>query len=691
MSRLLLLLPLVACTQAPTEPSAEPLRDPPPPSGSPTWAWTDPGDAIGASGMTAIHTRGETLLAATVRGGLGWSMFARAPRGGLVQVFAGDGYGSAGRGRIVSLTRANLHGGPADEILVLRSDGVAEVYSVKPSIQKIDQFPVNVTGASKVVAHDIDGDGLTEMVIVGAGSWGGPAADLVVLDPSGAELARMTAKGGSDVVVGQMDADPSLEIATSSGYVIDQATWQVQWDNAGSFGPMLALGNCDADPQDELIVAQEWSSIEGYNVERHLPAWTMQVFDVGMILTDDLDGDGQVELLVGDDQWGAVHGYRLATRHELWAIQNPEHGVNGLAAADLDRDGVSEVYFAAGASSTGPDYLYQGDWTAEAIAWSTLDVDGPLHGPLLGDLDGGGRQELIVVSNESDSGYDGAMILVFDAASKALTDSAQTMSHLSWSGVGEPALYDVDHDGRDEIIIPGSFTYQGRIEIWGRNAAGALTLEVSAIGNGNLPPFRSAAVADLQQDGDEEIVTGGGSYLQAFDLTGRQVWTSPMAVGDVHTLALGQVDADPGPELVALEHDGDVWLFDATTLALEDRILGQWRDVEIVADPAGGPALLVLVDRAGLVERWQHDGAALRSLGTGTLAGSGDVAGMSQPLPGRLAIGRGSQLTLVDAATLGVLWQSSRAVPGATGGALFAPRTGELITTGSTGVYAFTR
>lgn len=682
---MVLALLLSACEP---EDQGEADQAPPParPSRQATWSWTDLGDGIGAYGMSPVHTGGTTLLATTVRVQSGWALMVDGAGDEVDTVFSSTSYGNGG---LAALDAGNLIGGVDDEVAVMRDDGTLEVYTVGGQVHLAAEVATGAVDVTEIELQDLTGDGLAEILITEGSYWS--AGDLIVLDNQGTEIARFVDKGGEDVVAGQMDTDTAIEIATSSGFVIDWDTRQVQWNNGGIFGPMLDLANSDNDPQDELIVGQSWSTVEAYNVDRQLPAWTIQVFDVGRILTADTDNDGVEELIVGEDQWGGVIGYRLATRHQLWLIDNPEHGVNGLSVADLDGDGTGEVYFAAGFSSTGPDYLYRGDWGTETIVWSSLDLDGPFHGPVLGDLDGDGRNELVVVSDSSESGYGAATILVFDAISKRLEQTQEAMGGLGWGGVGEPSVRDLDADGADEIILPGSSTYDGLLEIWRMNRRGALVLDTSIGGNFNDPPFNAVAITDLQLNGTLEVVVGTSDYLRAYDTAGTLQWTSPMVVGTVDGLKVGNIDADPSPELIAVEANGDVWIFDAETLTLEDRILGQWADVELFDRGAGRSKILYLVDSSGLVEPWAHDGVDYQSLGVMQIPNVTSVSGICQPIPGMLAVGHGQMISMFDPMTLARRWGSDATASGLGANAVYLRATGELVTAGADGVYAFGR
>ena len=206
--------------------------------------------------------------------------------------------------------------------------------------------------------------------------------------------------------------------------------------------------------------------------------------------------------------------------------------------------------------------------------------------------------------------------------------------------MGEPLLADVDHDGRDEVILPGTTTYDGKLEVW-EFEDGQWSVRMEAGGANDDPVFHSAALTDLGGDGIPDIVVGTSDRLHAYAPDGSLTWTSPMVVGYVRTLLVGNIDADPGDELVAVEHDDLVWIFDAETATLEAQIQGDWIDAEIITRGPHRPGILLLADDAGLMASWGYADLAYAPLGVHTLGGAGAMAGISQPLPGKIAVGRG--------------------------------------------------
>jgi hypothetical protein len=138
---------------------------------------------------------------------------------------------------------------------------------------------------------------------------------------------------------------------------------------------------------------------------------------------------------------------------------------------------------------------------------------------------------------------------------------------------------DLDHDGHDEIITGGTFDYMSThpqfmadLRVW-NYTNGAINLEkVTSWSVGGKTEINSVRVADLGNDGNLKIITGGmstgGPRYQAeldiwnfskgnLSLDSRAVWHG---VGDaiVYSVATGDVDGDGKQEVVTggLTNDG---------------------------------------------------------------------------------------------------------------------------------------
>jgi hypothetical protein len=164
----------------------------------------------------------------------------------------------------------------------------------------------------------------------------------------------VSAAGTFDLTVGQMDADPALEIATANGHVIDSATHAVEWFLDGGFGRLVRAADIDGDGRDEIVGADFAGNIRAYDVDLQLMKWSTTAGndEVEAIQVGDIDDDGVQEVVIGDGGFGDLHAFDGRTG-EAEGVMSADFGPTDIAVLDLDMDGRSEVLWGAGSTTTG--------------------------------------------------------------------------------------------------------------------------------------------------------------------------------------------------------------------------------------------------------------------------------------------------------------------------------------------------
>lgn len=575
------------------------------------------GEGIGLAGISTASVNGRTEIYAGAsvttfgRNNYWYALALNPAAGGYDMVYVSPLYAST----IVRLDVADVRAEPGPEIVALLEDGTVEVRSAA-SKQVLTSFPTSLSfsffGGGALRFFDLDGDGLDEVWVTGE-------SQARAFRGTGALAFGVDGAGGDDLVVAQLDNDPGPELATADGKVVDVTTGAVQCTWADGFGFRLAASDFDHDGKRELVFAEPWGFVWGFNADTCLPAWSLPAFNTGAFAVVDVDGDGGDELLLGDAQWGGVHAHSLATQQELWSIDNPEHGTTWVAVADTDGDGDREVLWGAGASSTGPDRLYVGDPGSAAITWENVQLEGPFVGPRVGDVDGDGAPEIVAVSATSDAGYGSGRIVVLDAQTLQVKAVSQPIAQgLGWTGIHDVKLRNVDADPALEIVTAAGTTYDGLIEIYDYAPSGAFPLKWD---NNTLPygaTFYSVDVADVDGDGGLDVVGGVGiehtggaglfTYVYDYD-TGAELWHSlhmGSSWGRVGDLALADSDGDGHVEIHAMVVGGPTYVFDGASKELQAIVGASLRAIDV--RPAPGGHYLWAGDEAGRLTAYAWNG-----------------------------------------------------------------------------------
>ncbi len=530
-----------------------------------SWIFGVFGTQIGAAGVVPFQGDNglELVVAATSWSEFGgndfWYVLQHNPAStNFEQTFVHPPYSPANywnSARIVRMMAANVTGSTASELVVALSDGRVFLYDLATKSELAQVYAsFEIDGFSTA---DLDGDGLGEMLVLND-------EGLSVYKVSGGRVWHVPGVTGTDLVVAQMDGDPGFEIATASGHVVDVSSCSIQWTSSTSFQGHLRAADIDADGMDELIAANWWYSIAAYDVDTQTNKWTYNVSrDIGSIELADVAGDSALELLYADNQFGSIHALSLAASApvELWKVTNPDSGVSRIVVADMDNDGETELVWGSGSNISSGDYLNVMDLASRTIEWRSVPLSGPFVTPVLGDLDGDGTNELVTGSWESDSGYDSGRILVFDPQTFRLIGmSPPICQNRSWTGLRDLKLRDIDQDGRTEILVAADSIYDGRIEIYNFDS-GVFTLKWVTPNQPVGAPYSQVEVADVDGDGDMEIIAGNdsahsassGTHLEILDYpSGAQLWRSFHLGGYWHGVSSlrvqdldndGQVDA----------------------------------------------------------------------------------------------------------------------------------------------------
>jgi hypothetical protein len=264
-------------------------------------------------------------------------------------------------------------------------------------------------------------------------------------------------------------------------------------------------------------------------------------------LTDD-DGDGLIDhhdtpdVLALTYGSGYLRGLSGTDGAEVLNAAAPGFGrADGLAAADIDNDGIVEIVGISGGTSHGTPTAFEHDgtvkWTGPSLAGHVSTNDST---PAFGDMDGDGTTEIVIgraildangnllatgqygwgspgtdasLSFPADVDGDGFQEVVVGNALYRMDGSA--IWHHG-EGDGYPGIADFDLDGTPEIVVVRT----GHVALH-ESTDGATRWNVALPTGAGGPP----TVADFDGDGLPEIGVASSSAYSVFDGDGSLLWT----------------------------------------------------------------------------------------------------------------------------------------------------------------------
>ena len=266
----------------------------------------------------------------------------------------------------------------------------------------------------------------------------------------------------------------------------------------------------------------------------------------------DLNGDGLFEIVVPSD-----------------ITNNPAAGLpqQGGILRVLTNTGLPGVpgWKQQVASSTNIDYRGRFD---EQSLWSS---------PKIVDLDRDGRPEIVQGTGNFFQDARGSHLKVWNA-----DGSLRFQLDAAGRTLAAPLIADLDGDGRPEIIAA---TMNGHVQAWGADGVARFDTVVqpySATASGTeLPLVRQPVAVDLDGDNRLEIVLKVGSQVLVLDHTGQQITNTTAAERLAGSSAGSPVVRD-------IDHDGRLDILAAATTAAQDQaIVYRWDN--IVDTPQSAP------------------------------------------------------------------------------------------------------
>jgi len=377
----------------------------------PLYAWNHDGSSVVGWPLADSFGAGYPALGNLSETWPGCQIFS-AYFGRWLSAYSGSGQALSGwprealnfLGRPAAL--ADVNGDGIDEIFIGGNDGY--LHGMRADGTSLPGWPVEGSGigADRVTpaVADLDGDGIPEIVTVSGGGAGGEQVLAYHVDGRLVDGFPARVSGGGPykwLAIGDVDGDASPEIVVVTGGVYIFAAdgtlkRLIRINERFPVGTAPALADLNGDGRPEIIVQTNEALYAWYGNGNPVGSFP-QRFLGGLYqstnsapVVGDIDGDGEPEIVVVlkelGSQWGRVWGYwRNGGLHpRLFKRLLLGHG--GVPAiADLDGDGRNEI-IVIGDYWDGRAGYYDKVWV--------YDLGGPRHGPIeWGQLGNGPRHQ----------------------------------------------------------------------------------------------------------------------------------------------------------------------------------------------------------------------------------------------------------------------------------------------------------
>ncbi len=460
------------------------------------------------------------------------------------------------RGASTHRLRVSTPGGPA---LSATAFGVSKFDSYNFPLVTASFNGLDVGDDSKPAFADLDGDGLLDMLV---GKQNGSLSHYEQTATNATTFAQVT--------------------ASFNGIALNSSAAPALTDLDGDGRLDLLVGNFDGTLYHYKQAAPNATAFT-------LVTASLDGIDVGLFSAPtftDLDGDGRLDLLVGNIDGNLHHYEQAATVGAAFTLVTASFngiGVSTFAApavADLDGDGLLDLL--AGDTGGGLSHYEQTAANATAFtlvtaSFSGLDV-GIRSTPAFTDLDGDGLLDLLVGKSDGTlSHYEQAAppptIASFSPASgpqgSTLTVTGTRLSGTTSVRFGElPAAFVVNSATQLSVTVPrGASTHKLRLTTPG----GGTALTASAFGvskfdsyvfpvvtasfNGlDVGDISAPAFADLDGDGLLDMLVGKqDGFLSHYEQTATNSTTFTPVTAGFSGITVGQFSA---PALTDLDGDG---------------------------------------------------------------------------------------------------------------------------------------
>jgi hypothetical protein len=494
----------------------------------------------------------------------------QGPESVAIADFNGDNKPDAAAG---TWHAANIN--PSKNLSVLLGNGAG---SFGPQTE-YDTLPTTAGVGWSVAFGDVNGDGNPDLMVTGL-----RVVSVLLGDGTGNFGPRTEFATGEQpfsIAIGDLNGDgkPDLAVANS---VSDSVSVLLNTTTAGSFAssPVLTVTKtssggtatgtvtstppgilCGADCTESYQTGAVVTLVAVPDEDSVVKGWSGDCAGSGSSVTVVLNVSKTCTALFGPSP------VKFGPRTDFNA-----QGGNGMALGDIDGDG--NLDFLAIAKKRISNVDYASLTVAKGSGSGTFTINfGPfasnpsginyLHGPVIGDLNGDGKPDLVVVREDADvsTTHRYVSVLLGDGAGGFSPRADVPAYSVGNAFPHDGAIGDFNRDGKLDLAV-SNFDYTGSFSIFLGDGSGGFTSRQEIATLSYPGPI---AVGDLNNDGKLDIVVGrtdlDGQYIAVHLGDGAGGFASPVYYlaawygslsYSITSVAIGDLNGDGKPDIVAV-------------------------------------------------------------------------------------------------------------------------------------------
>uniref|UniRef100_UPI0034DF6D21 FG-GAP-like repeat-containing protein n=1 Tax=Candidatus Thiodubiliella endoseptemdiera TaxID=2738886 RepID=UPI0034DF6D21 len=378
-----------------------------------------------------------------------------------------------------------------------------------------------------------------------AGQSAFKTGDVISLTLTMSETLKLNNTTGSKVVIAGKDFVLDKTASTTAGdkklvfkysvqagdsiaatdFDIDNPTSDITLNNITD-----VAGNAPVFTADRVVLTKTKLEYIEKTGSGNNPFEGIDVGNVSVPILADIDGDGDLDLVVGEGN-GTLKYYQntgttSSPAYEAKTVgSNPFNGIDVVffpkpTLADIDGDGDLDLVVG---EQNGTLKYYQNTGTTSSPAYEAkTGGNNPFNGidagysssPILVDIDGDGDLDLVVGGNDGTLKYYQNTGTTSNPAYEAKTGDDNPFNGIDAGYSSSPTLADIDGDGDLDLVV-GEFN--GTLKYY--QNTGTTSNPAYEVKTGGSNPFNSIDVgrysapvlADIDGDGDLDLVVGGQS------------------------------------------------------------------------------------------------------------------------------------------------------------------------------------